>query len=54
MTAVSLLYEAEIELWEAVIHYDEKATGLGFDFAAEVKASLERLKENPWAERVCH
>ena len=47
MTAISLLHEAEVELWEAVGYYEEKAAGLGLDFAAEVEASLESLKECP-------
>lgn len=53
MTAVSLLHEAELELWEAVAYYEEKAPGLGLDFAAEVERALQILGESPerWPPR---
>lgn len=53
MTAVSLLHEAELELWEAVAYYEDKADGLGLDFAAEVEQALEILSESPerWPPR---
>jgi plasmid stabilization system protein ParE len=53
MTPVTLLHEAEIELWEAVAYYEEKASGLGLDFASEIERSLEILREAPerWSLR---
>jgi len=53
MTPVTLLHEAEIELWEAVAYYEEKASGLGLDFASEIERSLQILSEAPerWSLR---
>lgn len=47
MTLVSLLHEAEIELWEAVAYYEEKAPGLGLDFAAEIESVIQELSIAP-------
>lgn len=43
MIPVTLLHEAEIELWEAVAYYEDKATGLGLDFASEIERMLAEL-----------
>ena len=53
MTAVTVLPEAEQELWEAVEYYEDKCPGLGFDFEQEVKASVELIQRFPqrWALR---
>jgi plasmid stabilization system protein ParE len=53
MTPVTLLHEAEIELWEAVAYYEEKASGLGLDFANEVERCLKVVSEAParWSLR---
>ena len=34
--------EAEIELTEAINYFEEKGFGLGYDFAVEVYAAIER------------
>lgn len=47
MTPVRLIHEAEVELWESVAYYEDKASGLGLDFAAEVENSLQILSESP-------
>lgn len=35
MNDVIILHEAEVELWEAVAYYEDKAAGLGLDFENE-------------------
>jgi toxin ParE1/3/4 len=54
MTPVSILREAEIELWEAVDYYECKAHGLGMDFHAEIERGLLVISEQPerWQLRV--
>jgi len=47
MTPVSILREAEIELWEAVDYYERKAHGLGMDFHAEIERALLVIAEQP-------
>lgn len=47
MTAVTLLHEAEIELWDAVAYYEEKASELGLDFANEVEHCFQIVSEAP-------
>ncbi len=47
MTDLIVLHEAEVELWEAVAYYEEKAPGLGSDFAAEVERSMKTVAERP-------
>jgi len=44
-----LLTCAELELAEAVDYYNSQFAGLGFEFAAEVKAALERIVSCPSA-----
>jgi len=39
MTPATILHEAEVELWDAVAYYENKAPGLGVDFEAEVERS---------------
>jgi plasmid stabilization system protein ParE len=53
MTSVSILREAEIELWEAVQFYEHRCAGLGLDFEREVKASIDLIQQAPgrWALR---
>jgi plasmid stabilization system protein ParE len=43
MSSVTILHEAEVELWEAVAYYEQQSTGLGLDFGAELEASLEAI-----------
>ena len=40
---------AEQELVDAVDHYNEQCSGLGFEFAAEVKNTLSRIVSFPKA-----
>jgi toxin ParE1/3/4 len=47
MSSVTLLHEAEVELWEAVAYYEKQSAGLGLDFAAEVELSLEAVRTAP-------
>jgi hypothetical protein len=46
MTQATILHEAEVELWEAVVYYEERAAGLGLDFEAEVKRSVQTICES--------
>jgi toxin ParE1/3/4 len=47
MTGVTILREAEVELWEAVAYYEDKAQGLGLDLEAEVERSVQIIAEYP-------
>ena len=47
MTTATILHEAEVELWEAVAYYEDKAAGLGVDFAAEIERSIQAICEAP-------
>jgi len=49
---VSFLACAEAELKDAVSYYNEQSSGLGFEFAAEVKRAVVRIVEHPkaWAK----
>ena len=47
MTPVTILHEAEVELWGAVAYYEDKTTGLGLDFAAEIESSIRTICESP-------
>ena len=47
MTSVTILHEAEIELWEAVEFYENRCAGLGLDFGKEIKAALEIVQQSP-------
>ena len=53
MTDVTILHEAEVELWEAVAYYEDRATGLGLDFEAEFERSVQAIAEHPerWPRR---
>ena len=46
---VEILSAAEDELREAVAYYNEQSEGLGFEFAAEVKRTLQRILQYPHA-----
>ncbi len=46
---LSYLDAAESEFAEAIAHYNEERAGLGFQFADEVKAAIERIKNYPEA-----
>ena len=47
MTDVTILHEAETELWEAVAYYEEQAAGLGLDFEKEIEQSIQALSDFP-------
>jgi toxin ParE1/3/4 len=47
MTPVTILHEAEVEIWDAVAYYDEKAPELGLDFLSEIESTLETIREAP-------
>ena len=47
MTPTTILHEAEVELWEAVEHYESRCPGLGLDFEAELEASFEAVSRYP-------
>ena len=47
MTPVTILHEAEIELWEAVLFYENRCAGLGLDFEREIEAAVELIQQSP-------
>ena len=47
MTQATILHEAEVELWEAVAYYEDKAAGLGLDFEAEIERSIQTICGTP-------
>jgi len=46
---VEFLLSAEKEFEEAVIYYNSQGEGLGFEFAAEVKNTIQRILDYPKA-----
>ena len=46
---VRILSVAEQEFSVAVSYYNNESPGFGFEFAAEVQATVERIKNNPEA-----
>ncbi|OGQ52198.1 MAG: plasmid stabilization protein [Deltaproteobacteria bacterium RIFCSPLOWO2_02_FULL_53_8] len=44
---IRVLACAELEFVESVDYYNEQRSGLGFEFAAEVKNTLERIRLFP-------
>ena len=44
---IRFLSVAEAELNEAIIYYDEKERGLGLQFLADFRTSLERILAHP-------
>ena len=44
---VRIISSAKAELNEAVAYYNEQCPGLGFEFAAEVKAAVARITDFP-------
>jgi plasmid stabilization system protein ParE len=53
MMTVEFLREAEVELREAIVHYEETASGLGLDFQRQVKRAVEHIAvfPNAWSPR---
>jgi hypothetical protein len=46
---VTFLSIAETEFVEAINYYNERSQGLGYEFAAEVKAVIQRIVQYPEA-----
>ena len=46
---VKILSIAENEFVEAVKYYNENSPGLGFEFASEIKRTIDRIKRHPLA-----
>jgi plasmid stabilization system protein ParE len=46
---ILFLRPAEVELREAIDYYNRQSPGLGYEFAAEVKRAIERMKSHPEA-----
>ena len=46
---IDFLAPAESEFKEAIAYYNMQSEGLGFEFAAEVKRTLERIIQHPKA-----
>ena len=47
ITVADFLTSAESELMEAIAWYHEQSEGLGFEFAAEVMRTIERIVRYP-------
>src|SRR3989304_9480176 len=47
MTEIKFLAPAEAELTDAISYYNMQSEGLGYEFAAEVKRTLERILPYP-------
>jgi len=52
MTEIKFLAPAEAELLDAISYYNMQSEGLGYEFAAEVKKTIERIIQYPeaWAK----
>jgi plasmid stabilization system protein ParE len=46
---IEFLAAAEAELLEAVDYYNRQSEGLGFEFAAEIRRTLDRIARHPQA-----
>lgn len=46
---ILFLRPAEIELKNAIDYYNRQRAGLGYEFAAEVKRNVKRIKAHPEA-----
>ena len=46
---IHFLRPAEVEFREAVDYYNRQSPGLGYEFAAELKRAVERMKSHPEA-----
>ena len=47
MTSVTILHEAEVELWDAAEFYESKCAGLGLDFVEEAKTAVDIIQQFP-------
>ena len=44
---VTLLLQAEVELWDTAEYYESKSSGLGIDFLDEMKGGVQSIREAP-------
>ena len=44
---IIILHEAELELQEIVEYYESKSSGLGMDFADEMKKTIQLIQQSP-------
>jgi len=44
---VIILHEAELELQETIEYYDSKSSGLGMDFADEMRKAVQIIQQYP-------
>jgi hypothetical protein len=47
MTPTTILHEAEVELWDAVVYCESRSAGLGLDFQAEIAATVAVSGQSP-------
>lgn len=47
MLSVTLLHQAEVELWDTAKYYESKSSGLGIDFLDEMKEGVRSIREAP-------
>jgi len=46
---IDFLAPAEAELVDAIVYYNMQSEGLGFEFAVEIKRTIERIIQYPEA-----
>jgi len=46
---IEFLEPAKTEFTEAVLYYNDESEGLGYEFAAEINRTIERIVEYPEA-----
>lgn len=49
MMEIDFLAPAEAEFMDAIVYYNMQSEGLGFEFAAEVRRTIERIIQYPEA-----
>ncbi len=55
MLPVTILHQAELELWDTAKYYESKSASLGADFLAEMEEAVLFIQEAPFrqAEGLC-
>ena len=51
MTKISIDFEAEVEIREAAMYYEEAREGLGRKFLNAIESAIEQIKEHPFIWR---
>jgi len=51
MTQATILHEPEVELWEAVAYYEDKAAGLGLELKPKLNARFKPYVKLPGVGR---